>query len=66
MTERLLTTQDVADRLQVKERTVRDWIRSGELPAFDLGQGYRISEEDLEAFLEGRKRTKPGRKGAND
>ena len=55
----MLTVRDVATTLGVTESTVCKWIRSGELPAIDLGgrTGYRITEPDLEAFMESRKTT---------
>ncbi len=51
------TVQDVVQELQVHEQTVRRWIKSGELPAYALGDraGYRVAREDLEAFM-GRRR----------
>jgi excisionase family DNA binding protein len=50
---KLLTVQEVANRLSVHPDTVRQWIRNGEIGAIDLGgrAGYRISEEDLERFI---------------
>ena len=53
----MLTVRDVAATLKVTEPTVREWIRSGELPAIDLGgrTGYRIMEPDFETFIRGRK-----------
>lgn len=55
--ERYFTVQDIVDRLGVHERTVRRWIRSGELPAAMLGRkaGYRVSASDFAAFMEARK-----------
>ncbi len=51
------TVQDVVQELQVHEQTVRRWIKSGELPAYALGDraGYRVAREDLDAFM-GRRR----------
>lgn len=51
-----LTVQQVAERLQVHEETVRRWIRDGALPVLDLGKkaGYRISEDDLAAYIAAR------------
>jgi excisionase family DNA binding protein len=51
--ETLLTVDDIARRLGVHPDTVRNWIKSGELLAFDLGgrAGYRISQAQLEEFL---------------
>src|SRR2546428_7077332 len=52
MDEKLLTPEQVAERLQVTERTVYGWLRRGKLPALKLGRLWRIRPEDLEAFLE--------------
>jgi excisionase family DNA binding protein len=52
--ERLLSLEDVADRLQVSDQTVRRWIKSGKLTAYKPGLEYRIREADLEEFLRAR------------
>jgi excisionase family DNA binding protein len=46
-----LTVEDVAKQLQVSTYTVRRWLKSGKLPAIKLGKEWRISPDDLEAFL---------------
>jgi excisionase family DNA binding protein len=50
------TVPEVAQLLEVYEGTVRRWIREEELPALSLGKraGFRISAEDLDAFIEKR------------
>ncbi len=50
--EKLLTPTDVADRLQVNERTVTIWLRTGRLRGFKIGKEWRISPDDLQAYLE--------------
>jgi len=50
--EKLLTPTNVADRLQVNERTVTLWLRRGHLRGFKIGKEWRISPDDLQAFLE--------------
>ncbi len=60
--DRLLTTEEVAERLRVTPKTVREWIQRGELEAIDAGQGYRIFKRDLDAFIERRRRRKERRK----
>lgn len=50
--DRLLTPAQVAQRLQVNERTVTQWLRKGHLRGFKIGKEWRISLADLEAFLE--------------
>ena len=50
--KKLLTPTDVANRLQVNERTVTLWLRNGHLRGFKVGKEWRISPDDLQAFLE--------------
>ena len=57
-----LSVQDVADLLQIKSETVRRWIRRRELPVLELGgprSAYRISRQDLNAFIWQRYRKRP-------
>jgi excisionase family DNA binding protein len=54
VTGRLFTVAEVAAAMRVSNMTVYRLIRSGELPALQIGKGYRIFEADLERFLEGR------------
>jgi excisionase family DNA binding protein len=62
--ERLYNLEDVAERLQVSERTVRRWIKLGELPAYKPGREYRIRPGDLEEFLQARK-VRPNEEGSS-
>lgn len=55
-----LKLSEVAHRLGISERTARRYVRSGELPSVYYGAAYRVSEEDLEEFIESR-RSKPGK-----
>ncbi len=57
----LYTTGEIAEKLKVTPKTVREWIGRGELEAIDLGQGYRIKQSDLDIFLESRKRRRKHR-----
>ncbi len=61
--DKLMTVEQVADRLQVNEQTVRRWLREGELMGVPFGgrTGWRVSEEDLQAFLD-RQREKATKK----
>lgn len=52
--QRLLTVEQVAERLQVHPETVRRWLRTGRLRGVRLGGsklGYRVSEEELERLI---------------
>ena len=51
----MLTVKDVADELKVRDYTVREWIRNGDLPAVELSKGYRIEREALERFIDARR-----------
>lgn len=55
MEERYYTLQQIADRLQVNYRTVYRWVHEGRLPAYQVGQRWRVGESDLRAFMEARK-----------
>ena len=52
--DRYQTVQEVADRLEAAEATVRQWIKTGALRAIDIGKGWRISDTDLAQFLKSR------------
>ncbi len=53
----LLTVAKVAERLKVQPLTVRRWLKSGDLAGIQLGDraGWRISEDDLDRFLDERR-----------
>jgi len=50
-----LSAQQVADRLSISIRTIRQYIKNGKLPSCKIGKLRRISEADLEEFIEKRK-----------
>jgi len=50
--EKLLTPAQVADRLQIHERTVTRWLRDNYLRGFKLGKEWRIAPTDLSAFMD--------------
>lgn len=51
---RFLTPAEVAELLRVSSMTVYRLIKSGELRAARIGKSYRISEADVDAYLEAR------------
>ncbi len=57
----LYTTEEVAGKLKITPKTVRQYIQRGELEAIDMGQGYRIYKRDLDTFLEHRRRRRTER-----
>lgn len=46
----MLTTKDIASELNVSDKTVRNWIDGGLLPAYKFGKEYRVERDDFEAF----------------
>jgi excisionase family DNA binding protein len=48
---RFITIAEVAERLDVSTRTVRRWIKSGDLLVHRFGVVVRIAKGDLQAFL---------------
>jgi excisionase family DNA binding protein len=50
MSDRLYSVEQVAERLGLHVRTVRNYVRDGRLAAVRIGKQYRIAHEDLEAF----------------
>lgn len=49
----LLTVRDVAERLRVSRTTVHRLIHRGELRAHAAGATYRVTTDDLRAYLTG-------------
>lgn len=50
MNTRLLTPEEVAERLRISRLTVMNHLRSGALKGIKVGRLWRISEEALAAF----------------
>ena len=51
-----LKVEEVAARLKLKEKTIRDWILRGELPAYKLGKEWRIRRDHFDQAMEARRR----------
>ena len=51
----LLTIEMVSKRCAVSTRTVRRWIKDGDLVVHRLGRQLRVSEPDLASFLAARR-----------
>lgn len=52
MDERMLTPEQVAEKLQITAGTVYVWLRSGRIRGVKLGRLWRIRPADLSAFLD--------------
>jgi excisionase family DNA binding protein len=49
--DRLLTLREAAEALRLSTRTVREYIRRGELEGRLIGRRWRFSRKDLDAFF---------------
>ena len=52
----LLTTPEVATKLNVSERTVKRLIQRGELPIIKIGRNIRVSKADLFKYVNQKRR----------
>jgi excisionase family DNA binding protein len=43
--------QEIAEKFNIKPRTVSAWIRQGKLKAIKLGDLWRVHKSDLEEFI---------------
>lgn len=51
MSKRYLSAREVAEELDVSVQAVREWIRKGWLPAVRVGRRFRVTPEDVAAFV---------------
>lgn len=62
--DRLMTSDEVAERLQVSPRMVRYWAKHNQIPAERLGSIWVFKESEVERFATKQppdKKRKPGR-----
>jgi excisionase family DNA binding protein len=53
--DRLLTPEETAARLGIPSRSVRELLRTKQLPGYKVGRLWRVGEADLRAWVERRK-----------
>jgi len=51
MPDRLLTPEEVSERLAISVKTTREWLRQGKIPGIKLGTQWRTSEQELDKFI---------------
>jgi len=49
--EKYYSTEDIAEILGFKEKTVREWLRTGKLKGKKVGRLWRVKEGDLEEII---------------
>ena len=47
----IFTPEEIAEKLKTSRSTVYRWLRTGDLKSFKAGKLWRVTREDLEAFL---------------
>ncbi|MCL6443776.1 MAG: helix-turn-helix domain-containing protein [Alicyclobacillus sp.] len=52
MDAKFYTPQEVAQILRLNVNTIYEYIRMGKLPAARFGNRYRITEQDVQQFVE--------------
>lgn len=57
--DRLITLSEVAEYLQIAERTVYQWAQRGKIPSFKIGNVWRFKRDDIDQWIEDRKRDTP-------
>lgn len=50
---KVYTVEEVANSLGMNSRTIREYIRNGQLNASRIGRKYIINQDDYKAFLSG-------------
>ncbi len=50
--DRLLTLRETAEVLRLSTRTVREYVKRGEIRGRIIGKRWRFRREDLDAFFE--------------
>lgn len=53
--EQLLTLAQVAEMLNLAERTIYVWSQQGKIPAFKLGTAWRYQTDEITAWLESKR-----------
>lgn len=49
---KLYTVDEIAEKLKLSKYTIYQRIKDGDLTAIRLGRCYRISEDDLQKYLD--------------
>jgi excisionase family DNA binding protein len=49
--EEIITVEQLAGELQLTPQTIRNWIRTGILPAVKVGHVFRIKRSDVDTML---------------
>lgn len=56
--DELITIKDVAEFLQIAEKTIYRMAADGKIPAFKVGGSWRFRRKEIEKWLESRRNDK--------
>ena len=56
MAEKLYSVEEAADTLGISPLTLGDWLRGGKIVGTKIGRKWRITESDLQAFIDAGRR----------
>jgi len=56
MTDEILTLKEVAEYLRLAEKTAYRLAAEGELPGFKVGGSWRFTKEDINRWIEKKKK----------
>ncbi|MHB1456299.1 MAG: helix-turn-helix domain-containing protein [Armatimonadota bacterium] len=48
---RILTVAQTAEKLQLSEEVIREYLRAGKIPGRKIGKSWRVVESDLENWV---------------
>jgi len=54
------TTEQIAETMQLEVETIRTFIRQGKLGAYKAGKGWRVTEEDLQKYIDDNRKEQEG------
>lgn len=52
---KLYTVKEISEILRIHWQTVLTYIKTGKLKALKMGKGYRVTQEDLNEFINSNK-----------
>ena len=58
MTDEILTLKEVAEYLKLAEKTAYRFAAEGKLPGFKIGGSWRFKREDIDRWIEEKKKSK--------
>ncbi|MFA6832210.1 MAG: helix-turn-helix domain-containing protein [Bacteroidaceae bacterium] len=58
---KVYSVNDLVEILQLNRKTITGYIRTGQIKAFRVGNGYRVTNSSLELFMSSRE-VKPTKK----